>query len=341
MANTTNTSSCTKVETSSLYHTWTIENYSYCSEKSERIQSSTFGPIDKNIEWCITLYPRGDCTVNRDYVSVYIHLITFNESVEIHSKCKVTFVNKTAERNKSFVAEHTFNQRRGFGFRQIIQRDELLDRDNGFIEDDKITILCEFILFGDIVNSSDSERTVTVPTSTIVQDFSSLFEDKILTDVIILVDGQEIQAHRAVLASRSAVFGAMFMHSTKEKEENIIDVKDIEFDVMYEVVKFLYTDQAEVKNISDRLLLAADKYDLKRLKALCEVDLLKTMSIENAANLFLLADVSNAVQMKDRVLSYLLMHLNKVTETEGWKYLLRRPGLLDDIIKGFSGVKIS
>ena len=49
-------------------------------------------------------------------------------------------------------------------------------------------------------------------------DLGVLWEHARYTDVTLLVQGREFQAHKAILAARSVVFNAMFEHDMEEKQ---------------------------------------------------------------------------------------------------------------------------
>lgn len=98
-----------------------------------------------------------------------------------------------------------------------------------------------------------------------------LFESKALNDVTLDVNGRPFQAHKSILASKSKVFAAMFVHETKEKLSNHVQVDDIEPDVFQEVLRFIYTGRLSLETMDKMatdLLAAADKYLLDQLKTI-------------------------------------------------------------------------
>jgi speckle-type POZ protein len=66
--------------------------------------------------------------------------------------------------------------------------------------------------------------------------------------------------HKAILASRSAVFSAMFEHQMIEGKSNRVKIDDVDPDVMTEVLRFIYTGRINnIEKMSDLLLPVADK----------------------------------------------------------------------------------
>jgi speckle-type POZ protein len=52
----------------------------------------------------------------------------------------------------------------------------------------------------------------------------------------------------------------MFEVDMVEKKENVLNITDIDFEVMQEIVRYIYTDQVEhIEDLGPSLLLAADK----------------------------------------------------------------------------------
>ena len=60
----------------------------------------------------------------------------------------------------------------------------------------------------------------------------------------------------------------MFEHDMEEKKNSRVEVKDVDPDVMAEMLRFIYTGRtASLDTMAADLLAAADKYALERLKA--------------------------------------------------------------------------
>lgn len=89
--------------------------------------------------------------------------------------------------------------------------------------------------------------------------------EKLLTngtfsDTVLVVDGREFYAHKAILAARSPVFSAMFEHEMTESRKGRVEISDIDPDVFNEMLKFIYTgDTPQIQGMAEDLLAAADK----------------------------------------------------------------------------------
>lgn len=105
-----------------------------------------------------------------------------------------------------------------------------------------------------------------IPKKVIVQTRSydtndhEMFERKMFSDFTIQVDGHSIPVHKNILYYRNKFFAALLSHTCLETSENILKIDDFSFEVINELLRFIYC--GEVKNLEEdvmELLPAADK----------------------------------------------------------------------------------
>ncbi len=120
----------------------------------------------------------------------------------------------------------------------------------------------------------------------------------------------------------------MFEHEMLEGKNNCVQIKDIDADVISEILRFIYTGRAKnIDKMADILLCASDKvsfstkcfshvdvlvsssfliqYALDRLKAQCEEALSENMDIENVSETLILADLHTATQLKVQAIDFI------------------------------------
>ncbi len=157
----------------------------------------------------------------------------------------------------------------------------------------------------------------------LTHDFGSLLKDGFLSNVTIVAGGKEFKAHKAILSARSPVFRAMFEHDMREAVQNQVTIEDLSPEVVQEVLTFVYTGQSpNLKGMSADLLRAADKYDLKQLKAWSERELADRLTPGNFVETLLLADQHSAMELKSVCMERFTIHAEEVVKTEGWSNLL-------------------
>ncbi|XP_050673710.1 uncharacterized protein LOC126971433 [Leptidea sinapis] len=159
-----------------------------------------------------------------------------------------------------------------------------------------------------------------VPESQLADDFGSILNDDTFSDVLMKsVDGTEYKVHKVILASRSLVFKAHFHQDTTKSITNI--ESPFEADVLLEVLKFIYSDKAPgVNDIPEKLLVAAEFYQLSGLKKLCEDVLHKNLTVKNVIKTIELADLYSAKTLKQSCLEFIKYSQSEllITKTEAW-----------------------
>lgn len=294
----------------------------------EVLKSSVFsaGSNDK-LKWCLRVNPKGLDEESKDYISLYLLLVASNKA-EVRAKFKFSIINAWREETKAMESQraYRFVQAKDWGFKKFIRRDFLLDESNNLLPDDKLTIFCEVSVLADCVNVSGQMNSVQfkVPKCKLSQDLGDLLEDEKLTDVALAIGNKEFRAHKAILAARSPVFAAMFEHNMKERRLNKVVITDVTDDVFREMLRFIYTGKVQnLPNMADTLLAAADKYDLERLKIMCEEALCTNLSVENAATVLILADLHNAEQLKAQTIDFINTHASEVMDSGSWTNLIQ------------------
>ena len=88
---------------------WTISNFSFCREDlGEVLKSSTFSssPSDK-MKWCLRVNPKGLDDDSKDYLSLYLLLVSCNKS-EVRAKFKFSILNSKKEETKAMESQRAY-----------------------------------------------------------------------------------------------------------------------------------------------------------------------------------------------------------------------------------------
>lgn len=330
----------TQVKVTKFSYVWTISNFSFCREEvGETLKSSTFsaGTNDK-LKWCLRVNPKGLDEESKDYLSLYLLLISCYKN-EVRAKFKFSILNSKGEETKAMESQraYKFVQGKDWGFKKFIRRDFLLDEANGLLPEDNLTLFSEVSVVADSINISGqtSVNRFKIPECQLAENMNTLFENPSFPDVTLVCGNREFKMHKAILAARSVVFNAMFESNMVEGISNKVQIDDVEPDVMAEILRFIYTGKtSSIDKMSDLLLAAADKYALDRLKSLCEEELCLNIDIENVADTLVLADLHSAIQLKNHAIEFINMQANEVIETSGWKNMISlHPHLVAETFK--------
>ncbi|CAM0879408.1 unnamed protein product [Alopecurus aequalis] len=221
-----------------------------------------------------------------------------------------------------------------------------------YVRDDRLTIQCTV----DVLEEYSPEAAVetrncfvsAVPPPTISQDLHKLLlvdeldsdtEERrrrcMQPDVTFVVEETEIQAHKLVVALRSSVFAAEFRWHTNGTRLSIDDMSASTFRAM---LGFIYTDELPIKASNDTtrrarrreamapdLLVAPDRYDLERLRIMCQNVLLEGIDTSTVmGTLLLVRGRQTCRQLEDSCIEYIASGLDvyaAVTVTEEYQEL--------------------
>ncbi|XP_049796923.1 putative ankyrin-containing lipoprotein Lxx09580 [Schistocerca nitens] len=153
---------------------------------------------------------------------------------------------------------------------------------------------------------------------TVTEDLAAVLDASDGATVVLVAGEMRLAAHRAVLAARSPVFGAMFRHDTLEASSGVVTISDVEGPVLRLVVGYCYKLKSpQPSSTSLQLLEAADKYGLLELKADCEKQLAARLTVENAADTAVFALRHPCPTLKSAAISFIWSN-PQVFATQGW-----------------------
>ncbi|XP_044958277.1 BTB/POZ and MATH domain-containing protein 1-like [Hordeum vulgare subsp. vulgare] len=187
---------------------------------------------------------------------------------------------------------------------------------SGYIgRDDNFFVQCKAPYAGD--------KAVVVHPGDLSHDLDHLLQSENGADVTFVVGVESFRAHRCVLAARSPVFAAELAGSLMDEEH---EVKDTDADAFRALLRFIYTDalppqleemelrkrtrkpEGDQKAVSmaRRLLEAADRYGVERLKVICEEKVCSSVGVGTVAEDLVLAERRGYKKLKDRCMEFLV-----------------------------------
>jgi speckle-type POZ protein len=301
-----------------------INNFSYLEDN---IESKEF-KIGTNTKWLIKFKPN-EMKDNMKYISVFLFLVE-SDSSSVSAKYSVSIRNKKSAKYKTWSIDE-FDYLvggGGRGFPYLASRQILMQNKNELIPNNILTLLFDI----ELINYS--------PNSGIVDDFKRIFGNRNLSDFKFVVGTETFYVHKIILSTRSTVFEVMFGTEMKEKQQNECIIEDIDCEVFGELLQFIYTGKTrKVNSIAHKLLIASEKYNITRLKEICEESIASQITNENSIENLLFADKYNAIQLHHKVIDYIIDNLDpiRVSETTGWKdFISKYPDLVDSIFEAIA-----
>ena len=224
-----------------------------------------------------------------------------------------------------------------------------LEGSRGIIVDDCLTIRCDVTVEKNMHSDEiRADQFVVVPPSDLHMHFGSLLESMVGADVTFHVGRKKFLAHRFVLAARSSVFKVELYGAMKENAGNPIEILDMEADVFKCLLHFIYTDTLlEMASrdvvMAGHLLVAADRYDIERLKLICEHKLCSYIDANMVANSLVLADQHGCNGLKEACLQFLACpsNLEAMMASDGYEHLKTScPSVLRELVASLLAVEL-
>ncbi|KAF2913692.1 hypothetical protein DAI22_10g105700 [Oryza sativa Japonica Group] len=298
-------SSGVAVSTSRGYHLFEIRNHS-------RIKSMT--PLGR----CYLRYfPSGETAEAADYAAVYLDYVidsyppksvTAYFLLRLVDKVSNDLMDPPPDDDVRAAAVHEFSAgQNSWGYYAFWKKDEL--ESSGRIVDDVLTIRCDVGVVGRYATAKTDAAaaaasvasSVHVPPADLGHQLGALRSRAVGADVTFQVGAgsgaRRFGAHRCVLAARSPVFEAELYGPMVERDAGrVIRIDDMDPQVFDALLDFMYTDalpgmrKRDAVAMSQQLLVAADRYDLKRLRLLCEHELCKHVNKGTVASMLALVE---------------------------------------------------
>ncbi|KAK7819688.1 btb/poz and math domain-containing protein 4 [Quercus suber] len=277
-------------ETVNGSHKFVIQGYSLAKGMGvgKHIASDNF--TVGGYQWAIYFYPDGkNPEDNSAYVSVFIALAS--EGTDVRALFELTLVDQSGK-GKHKVHSHfdralesgpyTLKYRGSmWGYKRFFRRNLLESSD--YLKDDCLKINCTV---GVVVSATDCPRlhSIRVPESDIGAHFGVLLENMEASDITFDVAGQKFHAHKL------AMLHFIYRDSLTEEVESVSSSSSCTSPVS--------------DTLTAKLLAAADRYGLERLRMMCESHLCKDISVNSVAEILALADRYHATELKDVCLRF-------------------------------------
>ncbi|CAN6287629.1 unnamed protein product [Urochloa humidicola] len=256
------------------------------------------------------------------------------------------FVGDVAKQALTLGRLHSYDSHCSWGRNEFIKREDL--EKSKHLRDDSFAVRCDVVVTNEFRTVQETPASVSVPPSDLHKHLGYLLQTEKGADVVFDVAGQTFAAHRCVLAARSPVFSAELFGVMKESDTGgVVRIDDMEAKVFKALLYFVYTDlfpekaseegegDLEEDVLSQHLLVAADRYNLERLKLLCEKKLCEYIEVDTVASILALAEQHHCHGLKKVCFDFLSSpaNLKAVVASDGFKHLSRScPSVMEELI---------
>lgn len=296
--------------------------------------------------WFVEYHPNGSGADNVDFISLFLALHGAVTGKAVKAQVTISLLDQDGKpvpaytKGTEFV---DFAEKGSWGYPKFIERKVLEKSEH--LRDDSFSVRFDVTILRDIQTVETQTPSVVVPPSDMHRHYGDLLLSKEGADVKFRVGRKTFSAHRLVLSARSPVFKAELFGPMKESTTtNAIRIEDMEPEVFDALLTFIYTDtlpamkEGEECAMAQHLLVAADRYNLERLKLICEDKLCKYIDTGSAATILALAEKHSCHGLKDACFAFLssAKTLDAVMETDGFDYLAAScPSVLKQLLSKF------
>merc|ERR550532_2622754 len=123
------------------------------------------------------------------------------------------------------------------------------------------------------------------------------------------------------------------MRESSDSDEQIV-LPEVAHPVFLLLLEYIYTDQVGeiTSDLAVHLLIAAERFLLDRLKALCEDTIRKCISIENVVQIMMAAKAHRAEGLKDICMDFIISNEEKIKTTSAFRDLIAEPSLMYELL---------
>ena len=169
---------------------------------------------------------------------------------------------------------------------------------------------------------------------TVLRHLSNLLSSGKGSDVDFIVQNNKISTHSFILKGGSSVFAAMFEHDKTESSSRTVVVDDIEPVVFRQMLQYLYTGNLGPKMSIESLFIAADKYQVDKLKDLCSSFLFDDIKVENAVSHLVLAYLHSDEWLQEDCIEFIVNKKQEFFMRQDFKDLcFNYPNLFFEVTK--------
>ena len=332
---------------------WTIDNFFDREEENgQSILSPSFKvtkPGFRDTKWHVEIFPKGDSHSTEEDISLFLHSHINSDSINrIRGRAYFYIVDAEFWKKKEITAgslsPSSGSDLSVIGKSQCYLRNEL-EKDGSLIPGGDLTVLCELnvhlVSEDEVRGKKETVDQQVKSLREVSQHLGKMLEDKEFCDIEIDCGGKVFSCHLNILSMRSPVFYAMFETKMKESESRKVYIEDIKQEIMTEMLYFIYTGlvkETTSKEIAGDLLIAADKYQLNTLKAICEDKLCFDLDVSNAVECLILGDMYQAFNLRNTALMMVAKNIAEIIVTDEYQRLEKHPKLALEIPKAMLDV---
>ncbi|XP_070538091.1 kelch-like protein 24a [Ptychodera flava] len=151
----------------------------------------------------------------------------------------------------------------------------------------------------------------------ILKGLNELKALQLFTDVTLVVGNREYPCHKAVLASCSPYFRAMFTSDMKERNADRVQIKDVQVDVMDVIMRFIYTGKVSISPQNVQAIFeGASLLQVLSVQDICTRYFERLLSPNNCLGILDYADTHGCKELQRKARKMILNNFAEVCKSE-------------------------
>ncbi|XP_042278392.1 kelch-like protein 22 isoform X1 [Thunnus albacares] len=156
----------------------------------------------------------------------------------------------------------------------------------------------------------------------LLEGLLALRQSGILFDVVLLVEGRPIQAHRILLAASCDYFRGMFAGGLRETQQKEIPIHGVSHMAMKKILDYIYTSEIDLDpECVQEVLIAATLVQIENVIGFCCDFLFSWLDESNILEVHHLADLYGLQQLNARMHSYMLRNIQTLSRADVYRQL--------------------
>lgn len=133
----------------------------------------------------------------------------------------------------------------------------------------------------------------------VLDQLKVFYEEKLLTDITLLVEDHEFHCHKIILATCSSYFRAMFMSGLSESKQSHVHLRNLDPITLQTIIAYAYTGNLEITHSTVELLYETACFlQVDGVVCACRDFLLRSLSVDNCVRILSLADAFGCAELK-------------------------------------------
>ncbi|XP_029445651.1 kelch repeat and BTB domain-containing protein 2 isoform X1 [Rhinatrema bivittatum] len=149
------------------------------------------------------------------------------------------------------------------------------------------------------MSNQDERQINTEYAVSLLEQLKLFYEQQLLTDIVLIVEGTEFPCHKMVLATCSSYFRAMFMSGLSESKQSHVHLRNVDAASLQMIITYAYTGNLAIKESTvEQLYETACFLQVDDVLQRCREYLIKKINAENCVRLLSFADLFSCEELK-------------------------------------------